>query len=432
MATPTTPVNTGGYDYEFVDPVPDECTCPICILVQRDAHQVTCCGKIYCKSCLEELKKKANKFECPQCRSSLDGRYKFFPDKNTISKIKHIRIRCTNKERGCQWVGHLKDLDTVHLPKCPNEIIECTNEKKENFFSRKIEILPKTTKKKAVGGVCHAKMQRCDMRVHMTEQCQWRRVKCPHCNEIGYHNEITGQHLEECHYLELPCGNNGCPTKIKRRLMTQHHDECPKQIIACQYSFAGCEKRFTRESTQDHNKVFIQYHLDTAMIHLNKTKTLLTGTRTRLAATERQLNATETRLTATETRLEEALSYIQPSRESSTVIKVPYVPYGEFISPGFYVNKGGYQFGLKVTERFANGANIAISVMSGKCDDVLEWPFTATVTIHLLNQNENKNHLLVVNKDQAVIKKKVIPPAVYGEWIHLSRCNLQRCVANNY
>ena len=115
MATPTTPVNTGGYDYEFIDPVPDECTCPICTLVQRDAHQVTCCGKIYCKSCLEELKKKGNTFECPNCRSSLDGEYKFFPDKNTISKIKHIRIRCTNKVRGCQWVGHLKDLDTVHL-----------------------------------------------------------------------------------------------------------------------------------------------------------------------------------------------------------------------------------------------------------------------------------------------------------------------------
>ena len=74
-----------GYDYEFVDPVPDDYTCPICTLVQRDAHQVTCCGKIYCKTCLEQLKKKANKFECPNCRSSLAGDYKFFPDKNTIS-----------------------------------------------------------------------------------------------------------------------------------------------------------------------------------------------------------------------------------------------------------------------------------------------------------------------------------------------------------
>ena len=73
----------GGYDYEFADPVPDECTCPICRLVQRDAHQVTCCGKIYCKTCLEQLKKKANKFGCPNCRSSLAGDYKFFPDKNT-------------------------------------------------------------------------------------------------------------------------------------------------------------------------------------------------------------------------------------------------------------------------------------------------------------------------------------------------------------
>ena len=71
----------GGYDYQFVDEkkLPNECTCPICTLVQREAHQVTCCGKIYCKSCLDELKSKRDNFNCPNCRNSLEGEHKHFP-----------------------------------------------------------------------------------------------------------------------------------------------------------------------------------------------------------------------------------------------------------------------------------------------------------------------------------------------------------------
>ena len=114
----------GGYNYEFVGPVPEDFTCPICTLVQREAQQVTCCGKIYCKSCLKDLKNKGNRlFLCPCCQASLKGVYTFFPDKNAVSKIKHLSIYCTNKERGCKWVGNLKDLEEKHLPECPNEIV---------------------------------------------------------------------------------------------------------------------------------------------------------------------------------------------------------------------------------------------------------------------------------------------------------------------
>ena len=341
MASCIKPETIEGYDYEFVDPVLDECTCPICTLVQRNAHQVTCCGKIYCKSCLEQLKKKANKFQCPNCRSSLAGNYKFFPDKNTITKINHLRIHCTNKERGCKWVGHLKDLDTVHRPECPNEIVKCTN-------------------KKQSGEQCGAKIQRRDLTVHKTQICQWRKVKCPHCNKEGYHNEITGCHLKVCPDLELPCGINGCSVKIKRCLMTEHHDGCPKQIIACRYRFAGCEEKFTRESTQDHNKEFIQHHLDKAMVKLYNTKTQF---ETRLCNIERQLD--EAILCITE---------LQSTGTSSVVIRIP-VPYdSDSISPGFYVTKGGCRFALKIDKgrHFMN--SISIAVMSGLYDDVLEWP----------------------------------------------------------
>ena len=66
---------------------------------------------------------------CPNCRASLEGDHKFFPDKNIAIKINHLHVQCTNKVRGCEWVGYLKDLDEEHLSKCPNEFVYCDMKK---------------------------------------------------------------------------------------------------------------------------------------------------------------------------------------------------------------------------------------------------------------------------------------------------------------
>ncbi len=55
-------------DYQY-DTVPEECPCPVCLEVQVDPHQVTCCGKIFCKSCLDQLI--GGRQNCPNCRSHL-------------------------------------------------------------------------------------------------------------------------------------------------------------------------------------------------------------------------------------------------------------------------------------------------------------------------------------------------------------------------
>lgn len=61
----------GGYDHVFVDPGPnDDQKCPICFLIVRNAHQVNCCGKLFCKYCLFRLLKSSN--ICPLCRENID------------------------------------------------------------------------------------------------------------------------------------------------------------------------------------------------------------------------------------------------------------------------------------------------------------------------------------------------------------------------
>ena len=76
------PLDCGGYDFDFVGDVPAALQCLICTLPAREAQQVDCCGKIFCQSCLVILKKSKNS-GCPNCRSRT---IKSFADKRSKSE----------------------------------------------------------------------------------------------------------------------------------------------------------------------------------------------------------------------------------------------------------------------------------------------------------------------------------------------------------
>ena len=56
-----------GIECEFVEKPPKafQSECPICLLVLREPYQATCCGKSFCKECIERVK--ANNQDCPTC-----------------------------------------------------------------------------------------------------------------------------------------------------------------------------------------------------------------------------------------------------------------------------------------------------------------------------------------------------------------------------
>ena len=83
MASTAEKAKENGYDHKFVEPVPNELLCLICLLAARDPQQSTCCGKVFCETCVDELKKHSNK--CPGCRGDMN----YFPDKRSKSCDKH-------------------------------------------------------------------------------------------------------------------------------------------------------------------------------------------------------------------------------------------------------------------------------------------------------------------------------------------------------
>ena len=96
-ATMASRSNTGkkGYDCKFVDAVPNSLICLICTFVAREPQQAICCGKIYCKRCLDDLTAHyshdlvpaVSTTKCPNCRLPWTARStSTFPDKKSESE----------------------------------------------------------------------------------------------------------------------------------------------------------------------------------------------------------------------------------------------------------------------------------------------------------------------------------------------------------
>ena len=248
-------VATGDYNCEFCDPLPDECSCPVCKLVQKEPHQITCCGKIFCKRCLNRLAQNNN--ACPNCRSNFIKKKKYFPDVATEKKIKHLRIRCQNQNKGCAWIGFLKDIKS-HLLQCPYQLIPCTNNKKYRRYSGIIQNFG-------------ALVERRELQKHMTEECEWRQVACIHCSTKGIYSFIKGSHIEECPNVLVTCKNDGCNNSVKRSLLLKHQESCPKAIVPCKYSFIGCKEQVRREDMKSHIQECMEEHLEKTVDTLKKT-----------------------------------------------------------------------------------------------------------------------------------------------------------------
>ena len=106
----------GGFDCEFVEPPPKVIVadCPICLHVLREPYQATCCGKNFCRGCLDENKANHSN-SCPCCKTK---NFLFFEDKRLQQTLYDFRVYCPHRCEGCEWTGELRELD-AHLDSSP-------------------------------------------------------------------------------------------------------------------------------------------------------------------------------------------------------------------------------------------------------------------------------------------------------------------------
>ena len=423
----TTMSGVYGYDYKFVDgEPPNKYICAICTLVSCDPQQASCCGNVYCKSCLQQLKDIGQHFNCPTCRHDLTN--KCFPDRRADLEIKSLQVYCTNNKQTaqadntCSWKGRLKDIDD-HLQQCLYQILSCTNG-------------------------CGENIERKQLQHHLESNCPKRLIKCQYCNEEDIYQVITGEHLKECPQYLVQCTNEGCGQEVVRFQIKPHKRSCPKEIISCEYSTIGCVKRMKREEQEEHNEQSMDEHLQMAVKEIADLKSVKETSETEIADLKRYKETSETEIADLKRCKETSdreITDLKRAKETSdreiADLKTSlsqHIRFNEFsnrkvnnitwCSPGFYTSPGGYKMSLCV---YANGNGIGkgthvscyIRLMSGEYDNILEWPFQGKVTIELLNQLEDKNHCkYTIGFDESTpqeCKERVVGKQYGRRWGHL-------------
>ena len=77
---------------------------------------VSCCGEKFCHTCIEQVIAEGKK-PCPHC---YNPQFDTMADKKLERELYALKVYCTNKDEGCEWVGELlRDLEKHR--NCVNE-----------------------------------------------------------------------------------------------------------------------------------------------------------------------------------------------------------------------------------------------------------------------------------------------------------------------
>ena len=382
----------GGYEYEFVDKVPERCLCSIvCHKVLRDARLLVCCGNHVCESCLNRWLRSQEKLEqqedqqqplCPHCREE-----NFTHVKNLALRreVDDLKIHCTNGEAGCTWEGALSDLKT-HLESekgCDYVEVHCTNK-------------------------CKKQLKRKDLADHLTQHCPLRKYKCQHCGQEDTYQTITEKHYDECPNYPLDCPNTCGGRGIKRADMTQHRSKCPLEPVECPFQEAGCQATLVRRELDSHVTTNQQQHLLTLMAAFREVKAELSTSKTELREVKAEFSTTKEATKVMQEVIATDVAIIQQNEKQQsdlalasiksqlkldsfrlqhngpplTIRMINFSYYQQsgkvWHSPPFYYG-AGYKMQLAV---YANGTgagesthvSIALLLMKGEFDHQIPWP----------------------------------------------------------
>ena len=336
-------------EYDFVETPPEEYFCPITFELLKDPRQTnSCCGNHLSRAGTKHLEAEGK--PCPLCKKKT---LKTTEDLFFKRKVLQLKIRCSNKPQGCQWVGELGDLD--HHLKLGSVDGEC------QFVDVECPLN------------CNKCIKRRDLVNHQSNECPKRAFTCEHCDFKSTYEGVTADHGPRCQKCPVTCPNKCSEGAFERRFLQQHlKEDCPLQEIECELSYAGCKAMVQRSEMKQHMDSSKDEHFQQVIAYGKIVKAEL-----------------ETLSLAFAKFVSKPFFIPPPEIVLNNFEKERK---GWYSSP-FYTHIGGYKMCLSIdTKGWGDGKDTHVSVgvhmMKGEFDSHLKWPFKGEITVRLVNQKE--------------------------------------------
>ena len=403
-----------GVEYTFVDTVHEDLVCPICHQLLDEAQQ-TPCGHLFCKKCLERTRNNGmprsgarnyplhsrqrnvslhnHYFSCPVCREQHScNTSESMNDKYNERRVTSLRVKCPNVH--CDWEGSVGTVDNHKRIHCLFENVSCSEG-------------------------CGTFVLRRNLQSHIDNECRLRTSFCKFCHQEGTHEFITTDHCRECDVYPIECPNQ-CGETVAQKKIETHLGKCPMQDIECRYSVFGCTSVAKRSETDQHEAEHKDYHL-----HLSLEKmSLLFQTVADMYSVVQSLSQKLPTVQDKPRRLYSCSAAPEP-------MSLPPNPLASFTRRPWLENKklfpsspwifklngfkrrrrerkvfywklfshpAGYRFVIPAEVKWVRDEphdyiSAYCYTEDGPNDSTLEWPFSGSVTVTLLNQAEDRYHI---------------------------------------
>ena len=240
-------------EYDLVEEPPQEYFCPVTLELLHDPKQTECCGHHLSAEVVSRLQREGK--SCPLCK---DPNFTVSNDKYFKRKVNELKVRCSHKPNGCEWVGELGNLDQ-HSTSCPK-----------------------------------------------------RPWQCKYCDFKGTYDVGTTDHLPNCTRYPEPCPNQCEIGTVPRCDMEKHLTQCPVQLVECEFAQAGCQVRVPRRDLARHMEEWGQHHLlSMSLLNLSLTREL----HQKMAEKDQQIAELQEQLQQQNSKLEKQIQDLQEQTE---------------------------------------------------------------------------------------------------------------------
>ena len=232
----------GGYECLFVEDPPKhlQTECSVCLCLLREPQLIDCeCGACFCRSCIDPIKAEGK--PCPLCNGTFTAS---MPDRRLQRTLKSLKVYCTYKVTGCDWVDvlgnlyeHLNlDTGSIKLSGCSFASIKCS--------------------------FCKEMFQRRLIKEHESDKCPQRPFMCAHCMKFkSTFQDVTNNHVPVCPEKLIKCPNK-CGIEVHCSRVEDHLlNVCPLNEINCTFHSVGCKAQLLRKDLPAHISNNLAVHM---------------------------------------------------------------------------------------------------------------------------------------------------------------------------